>query len=410
MALAASAHCESPGGQAPAASPTSKPAAQASSRPLPLAAEFDRQSAILLGSGELVLFHPKVYVDLVTALRPTVTVLALVADDDQRQAAAELLAKARLPTDAARLLVAPVDTMWVRDYGPFFVRRADGSAAVLDLDYTPVTRMQPVRRRDDRFPRAVAESLGLPAIDVPLRLGGGNLLTNGAGLCVSTKAALRNNLDRSCDAGRIGCLLGRHFGATTWVYVEELEGEPTRDADMFMTFLSGDAVVVAQADPAGDPNNAAILDDTAALLARQRGPGGPMKVHRVPMPPQRHGVWRTYTNIILANGTLVMPSFSDVPAAVQDKAVRTYAALLPEWRIVPVAADSLATSEGLFHCISRNIPAFVSVADMKPFAKPRTIYFAERPGRGFLGGEPALSGLDYRLGRIGIAPAPWPAR
>ena len=47
-------------------------------------------------------------------------------------------------------------------------------------------------------------------------------------------------------------------------------------------------------------------------------------VKRIPMPPKWGDDWRSYTNVIFANGTLLMPSFSDVDPALEQKVMEIY--------------------------------------------------------------------------------------
>ena len=82
------------------------------------------------------------------------------------------------------------------------------------------------------------------------------------------------------------------------------------------------------------------------------------------MPPRRDGVWRSYTNVILANGTVLMPTFADVDPSLREQAMALYARLLPGWKVVGINCDRLAKAHGLLRCISLNVPGFVSVASV----------------------------------------------
>jgi len=54
-----------------------------------------------------------------------------------------------------------------------------------------------------------------------------------------------------------------------------------------------------------------------------------IEVKRIPMPPKWGNDWHSYTNIIMANGVLLMPSFSDVDFVLEDQAVEVNRFLLP---------------------------------------------------------------------------------
>ena len=333
--------------------------------PLPLPGEFQRQGALMLGCNELIHHYPDVFVDIVAATCRTTPLIGLISHIDQKQIALELFRKHGLPTGAVQFVLLPLDSMWVRDYGPLFMRRRDGTAYAVEGGYFQANPLKVKRGLDDEAANLLCESLGLPVVSVPLEFEGGNLLSNGEGLCVTSLDLIRKNPRFINDKNGLARLLRDYFGVRAWVHVRSLKGEPTRHADMFVTFVAPDVAVVGQYDPAYDPENAAILDQTAELLSRMNTSRGPMKVHRIPMPPREGKFWRTYTNVLFANGTLLMPTFSGVDPAMQAEAMALYARLLPGWKVVGVRADSLHTSEGLLHCVAMNVPSFVKLWERK---------------------------------------------
>src|SRR5437588_5601967 len=90
-----------------------------------------------------------------------------------------------LSLDDVRCLQTPFGNAWVRDYGPFLVNSFGGGSEILDFEYATASS-DSNRRLDDGVPSFVAAALGLPARKIPLRLEGGNILSNGAGLCIMT--------------------------------------------------------------------------------------------------------------------------------------------------------------------------------------------------------------------------------
>lgn len=358
------------------------PAAAAPSDPirlLPPAAEFERQSALLIGCNELVRWHPRVFVNIVSAAYPTTRLIGLVGQEEELAIGRRLIKEAHLPASAITFVMLPMYTMWVRDYGPLFARRSDGAIVTVDSDYSEVDD-QNERRSDDAAPKRLAEMLRLPVTEAALHLEGGNLLTNGDGICVSTTSLITRNAGRGQDAQSIGRVLRDSFGFRSWVYLKALSGEPTGHADMFVTFVARNIAVVGQVDPEADPANAKAMDEAAALLAGEKTSDGPMKVHRIPMPPNPDGHWRSYTNVIFANKTLLVPTYSDVDPALQKRAFAVYAELLPDWKIVGIDADSLTEKRGILHCITMNVPAFVPVNELvEPAGRPRLVEEDDTP-------------------------------
>lgn len=315
-----------------------------------LPGEFERQEALLLACRELALNFPDLLGDIVQNAWQRITVMALVCDDRDRAAVCDVLARRRLPTHSVRFLQVPHDSVWLRDFGPFVVRRSDGFKLVVDAEYGNADRL-----KDERVPANLAVALHSQAIDAPINLEGGNLLSNGEGLCITTTTLIERNAPRGFREQHVRRLLRTYFGSDQIVFLEPLLGEPTGHVDMFATFTSADTVVVGAYDPEEDRQNAEILDRNSARLAEVVVSGRQLRVVRVPMPSNADNIWRTYTNGIYANGALLVPVYPQTDGQVQRSALATFQNLLPGWDIVPVDAAAIIGRGGALHCISMNV-------------------------------------------------------
>jgi agmatine/peptidylarginine deiminase len=353
----------------PAAGPGERPAA-------PIRrwwAEFEQQSAIMLGGNELLRYHPTALRQLIEALAPVTEVIVVLGDELEQGEAAELLGPLAR-SGRVRLIVVPIETMWMRDYGPFLTRMDGGDVLALDTDCSLPEEGVDFPDADNEYPSMLAQALGLPCLKLPLRLQGGNFLTNGDGLFVTSQAMVNNNAADGRGRRQVHEDLTRFFGCTQWLVLDALEDEPTEHVDLYMAFLDVNIVVVGQYDPHDDPVNARILDRAAARLAKVQTSAGPLQVHRIPMPPRTDGAFRTYTNVIFANGRLIVPTYSTVEPDVQAAALALYRRLLPQWEIIEIDCEEMIPLGGALHCVSMNVPAYVSIPEMirdLPRARPR---------------------------------------
>ena len=339
-------------------------------QPMPLPGEFAPQAGMLLGCHELLAHTPGVFVDVVRALQGNLSVFALVCDEKRRRMGADLLKRSGLPDEAVHWLVLPLNSVWVRDYGPLFLRGGDGSVVVADCEYGwLVDKDHRGRPWDDDAPTLLAQLMGLPVERVPLYVQAGNLLSNGDGLLVSTHRLAWSNAMRGYDRRRVGQLLAHHLGGRQWVSLEPLLDEKTFHVDTFLTFVAPDVAVVGTYLASQNAADAVVMDDAAAHLAGLETSRGPMQVHRIALPTARRGMWRSYTHVLFANRLLLVPTFRDVEPAMNRSALALYARLLPGWRIVGIPCDGLAANGGSLHCISRNIPAFASVEALRRKAR-----------------------------------------
>src|SRR5204863_5115800 len=98
---------------------------------------------------------------------------------------------------------------WTRDFSPTFARMTDGSVVLVDARYP-----QPDRPNEDMMARALAAHLGLPRAQAPLAMYGGNLLSNGRGVCCFTSAMVQINqfLGNHYSAADVAAILSSWYG------------------------------------------------------------------------------------------------------------------------------------------------------------------------------------------------------
>ena len=325
-------------------------------------ADFEPQSAIVLGVNELLPYHPRVLTDLVATLIEHVPLIAVVRGEVQRRDLLTLLCDWGLPAHRVRCVRSAAIGLWVRDYGPAFVRRA-GRTCILDAQY-----FYPNRPEDDRFPSDFALLLGLAVRGVPLVVEGGNLLSNGRGMALCSTVLLDRNAAQHQPAETMNALAA-NYGFKAVACVRPLQGGPTPHTDMFATFTSADTLVLGRYDPAHDEANARQLDRMEGHLRGRETGAGPLKIVRIPMPPHHDNVWRTYTNVIYANNAVVVPTYAGVDPGLEREALDIFRQLLPGRAVVPIEATSLARTGGALRCVSLNVPDLGHTADLQPMLR-----------------------------------------
>lgn len=318
------------------------------SRVLP--AEFERQDAVLITWDPNDEGMQQAVVDVVGSAWHDVNFYMLVPNVAAEAEAMRALRAVGVPRRAVKFLYVPTDSVWTRDFGPQVVLQRDGSSQMVDCDYGHGDRVG-----DDLVPAAIAPNLGMRTLRPPITADGGNIQTNGRGLALTTSSLIEHNADRGYTADEVARVFRDYYGITDLVFLEPLEGESTGHVDMFAVFVSADTVLVGKYEHDQDPVNAELLDRNAARLERVRGPGGPLRVIRVPMPPRDEKVWRTYTNVLFANGTLLVPKYPGVDPHGHATAVATYRRLLPQWRVVGIDCSRLIEWGGALHCMTMNL-------------------------------------------------------
>jgi agmatine deiminase len=323
--------------------------------------EFEPQDAIIIGCSTLVKNAPQVFLNVVQALYRRIRLIGLVEDANRETLGHMLLATAGLPPNAIRFLRVPASSMWVRDYGPTTVVDDRGGRRFLDFDRRHL-RPPSVHTATEQ----IASILGVPRVPVDLSLAGGNLLANGDGVCLTSSTVILQNTERGRELGEIGVELCGRLGADRWAYVSPLPGERTGHIDLICTFVSRDTLVVGKADQRQDADYAERLDKVADHLARVQTRTGPLRVVRIPMPSSRDTHSRSYTNVVFANGTLLVPLYPETDGHLDRIAMEIYSHLLPGWDIVGIDVSSFSHLNGALHCLTCNVPSAAPVRNVMP--------------------------------------------
>ncbi|MCA9114076.1 MAG: agmatine deiminase family protein [Planctomycetaceae bacterium] len=341
-----------------------RPAADAQFR---MIAEFEQQQGVLVGWEPEDQSVQQAILDIIRAASPRVQVVMLVADETEERSVSHALIDAGISRHAVRFIHLATDTIWARDFGPMVLSGPAGQFHFLDAGYGDSDRTS-----DDAVPAELGRILGVQSVETPLYLDGGNLLSNGAGLVLTTRATVDRNDDGTFGPQDLQNVLQEYYGARQLVVLEPLMGEPTGHVDMFATFVSQDTVVVGQYSRADDPLNAEILDRNADRLSKVHTRNGPLRVVRIPMPPHDSVLWPSYTNVLFANGVLLLPVYPQIDPVGVARAVAMYRQLLPGWRIARIDCSTLIELGGAVHCVTMNLPRLPDL-QQKPLPRERPV-------------------------------------
>ncbi len=316
-------------------------------------AEFDHQEDLLLGGSQLAELHPQVLADMVAAAVDHIGIRILSGNPASREKILNILTVNGLDSHAVEIVDLPLRTMWVRDFGPVTVRDATGRRSLVGFHY----RERRGNALDDEVPGHLADEMGLDLVTSPLLVEGGDFLSNGRGLCLmSTRVVNRNAHYLELEPRQTVQDMAGALGFESVSLAPPLQGETTGHVDMFCVFLAPDLVVVGRYDPAVDPDNAAQLDGIATNLAGLATLSGPLRVERIPMPDHDDGFWRTYTNVVFANGVLLVPVYPAYCPDLDETALAFYRGLLPDRKVVGIDTSELIKMNGALRCLTMNVP------------------------------------------------------
>ena len=185
---------------------------------------------------------------------------------------------------------APLNTKWIRDYGPLFVVDDQGKLSTVDTMYQAENidsdrsirskserrkSLEDLRPNDDALPTELALRLRqsqnghlfaspLGVYRPPISLDGGDVLTDGAGTIFTSVNTLRDN---GGDVELVNAVFRHYLGATHVVYFQPLPGNTVKHIDMFFQPISENIFLLGDfTEPAGDRAAMRLQVDADALL------------------------------------------------------------------------------------------------------------------------------------------------
>ena len=302
------------------------------------------------------------------------------------------LRRMNLHTDNIRFFVGYGNSYWFRDCGPICFYYGDqDSIGMVDFMYYPN------RGLDDSLPKYISDQMGIPNYPTTIEWEGGNCLTDGAGLVLSSDAIYEANADT------IGNIVWDGHNASSIVYSakQPLTEAQVRDSLAHIMGPRGAKILPAFRYDGGTGHidlYADMVDENTFVYSRfpeqysswtdygtaQRNIdsmwsyssyfGQHYKHTSIPFPCTNGGDYfssqrsydedytRTYSNHTFVNNVIIQPVFSRVsngkPSRNWDR-IRfdSLQAAYPGYTLYPIDVASFDGSGGAIHCITKQIPA-----------------------------------------------------
>lgn len=263
-----------------------------------------------------------------------------------------------------KYVIAPYNTVWVRDYSANNVYTNDVDSLLL-VDWT----YNRPRYNDDTLARTMAKFTGLPLYEMtqtPNKLvaTGGNFMSDGLGTAFSSKLILNENAsgggyNQNLTEAQIDTLVKKYLGIQRYIKFDNLPYDGIHHIDMHMKLLDEETILVGQY-PIGIADGPQIEANLQYLLANNNSVfGTPYKVVRMPMPPKSgtnnyppNADYLTFTNGVFVNKTFLYPTYYQQYDTI---AQHIYEKNLPGYNVVGINCNSTIPSSGAIHCITHCI-------------------------------------------------------
>ncbi|MFM7310394.1 MAG: agmatine deiminase family protein [Flavobacteriales bacterium] len=269
------------------------------------------------------------------------------------------------------ILNSNYDSIWMRDYAanPVYSNGVD-SLILVDWMYN---RPRP---NDDSSPLDIANHLGIPLYETSespydLRYTGGNYMSDGFGNAFASELILDEN-DGTGDfnifypnhsSAEVDAILNDFMGINTYIKMPVLPYDGIHHIDMHMKLVDEETLLVGEY-PEGVADGPQINANIEYVLANfQSHFGTPYRVVRIPMPPSTggafpdsNGAYRTYTNAVFVNNTIIFPTYRE---EYDTTAFRIWGEVCPGYTLVGIDCDNngnnIISQSGAIHCITHTV-------------------------------------------------------
>ena len=245
-------------------------------------------------------------------------------------------------TTQVQWLVEPNNSIWTRDYGPWFVFDGDGHQAIVDHVYN-----RPTRPDDDLIPVYFAGQQGIPCHRHDMWHTGGNYMTDGADWSMSTDLVYDEALAANgMTPAQVDQLMSNYYGITTYNVEDDISPTGIHHIDTWGKFLDEETILIKQVWPAQATYTA--LEQRATLIASlPASTGRNYRVFRVYCHDIGSSQPASYTNSLFLNHRVCVPMFF---SPVNDSAaLNVYRTALPGYDVRGYAFNGWLTDDAL-HC------------------------------------------------------------
>jgi len=316
-------------------------------------AEFDSVAGII--------FAWEAYSTLLTELIKEVaeedTAWVVVDNTSEENSVSNTLSNAEVNMDRVVFQVIPTNSVWIRDYGPWWIIEPENSRAIIDLVYN---RPRPL---DDAYPESAAEYFGINYYGLGLIEAGGNMLLDGQGSVIVSNVIFDGSqgFDPNLTQDQLEQYFLDYFGVHKVIVTPHLINDGTGHIDMFVKLINDTTVIVGEYEnqSAGFSGNYDICNQVATQLANEtNGAGRPFNIVRMPMPPYNNGITYTYINSLIVNNKVLVPIYGlSTEFANDDTVLALYETIMPGVEAVGFDCNQIIPANGAIHCIAMKVPA-----------------------------------------------------
>jgi agmatine/peptidylarginine deiminase len=291
-------------------------------------------------------FGTTLFASMVEEIQEVAIVYILVANSTVQANCINYLTGQGVTLDNIEFIQVASNSVWIRDYGPWFVFEEDSSLSIIDMPYA----WNPNWTLDDYFPEFLQGYWDLNYYSPDFWHDGGNMMTDGHGIMMMSNYV--NEVNPGMSNSQICQIYQDYFGQDTIYIFQQITLDITGHIDLWAKIMNDTTILVAQMQPS-DPNYNLIEQHAATMATIPTIYGSPFHIVRCPMPPYSFG-YKSYLNSLIINGKALVPIYN---LTFDTQALAAYQeALGPDWEVIGIDCNSIYFAGGAIHCTTIGVP------------------------------------------------------
>lgn len=292
-------------------------------------AEFERSE------GVIIRYPLGISLDIVAEMSEDVMVTTIVGSTYEQNQAISFYQSAGVNMDNTQFVIATTNSIWTRDYGPWFIF-VDNEIGMVDFSYN---RPRPY---DNLIPSILGNLWEIDVYAMDLIHNGGNHISDGLGTSMSTRLVYDENPGKT--PAEIDSITLAYLG-NDYKVQGYIESGGIHHINCWAKFLNPSTILIKDVDPSNP--NYYLLNERADSLAQQISAWGiPYNIVRL-----YHPDGTAYVNSLILNDKVLVPIFGSY---YDSSALEVYRDAMPGYEVIGFTG-SWYYNDAL-NCRTMNVP------------------------------------------------------
>ncbi len=305
----------------------------------------------------------KIYLKIISSLHKDELIKLIILNQKKQDEITDLLKKNGIDLSKIIFFQTEYVDVWVRDYGPTFVRNGD-KLAWIKWHYDCYGGKFPELSKDNDVFFNLKEQIDLEMHDGGIAMEGGAIETNGSGTVLTTEECLILNRNGEKTKKEKEFILTKTLGARNIVWLNKglVDDHTDGHIDEIARFVGPSKILCAYENDPKDENYERLAENLKILENSVDQDGKKFEIIKLPMPHMCYDNNReyngekapvSYANFYIGNKTVLVSIFNDEN---DEKAISIIKSCFPDRNVVGIDCRDLIYGGGALHCITQQEP------------------------------------------------------